>query len=553
MLCGLGICRTDSQEAFRALVITDIDRRIDVSPLAVLEGDIPRPARGLREKLGRVFISRGLLRQLSWGQRGLLLVNLLLSIPTMLVVAQGDIAGQLRARQVKLADMFVSFKGREQAQRLDAAIEAAKAKPPQTNPQQASNTPQPNPAQIASSANIIAQVFERSLGNSFAKAVQGDHAHLLHAPSDTDLIRAHAYIRAEKARREVLEILVADHPSGDIYVDTDPIHPSRFTGAGRGSADRVRAIPGLTNTTGNVASALAREDGQPITTIGRAMARQVEEMMTASTDFRDAMMRASASYQDVARPSQVARILFTEMFSGTSHAATADLLTPEMAQWVNGTIDRAVGDRVTSALSNTFRATLMETRDLAVANAALDGVARESLATADFSALRATVAATLPNDTELADLARSRHPGLRQAVDARAAANQRDLTKTVYATRIDPRELAGAQQALDAAVARAGAMQSFEDIVPPTVGSTANDRALAALRPGRPDSGIPGAGGGGGGGGGGLGGGGGGAAKALAHGQAWRPERPFELRRSRRSPGRAVSVHCAVSRASVAF
>jgi hypothetical protein len=269
------------------------------------------------------------------------------------------------------------------------------------------------------------------------------------------------------------------------------------------------AYPGLTNSTGNVASALAREDGQPITTLGRAMARQVEEMMTASTDFRDAMMRVSASYQEVARPSQVTRILFTEMFSGTSHAATADLLTPETARWVNDTIDRAVGDRVTSALSNTFRATLMETRDLAAANAALDGVARESLATADFSALRATVAASLPNDTELADLARSRHPGLRQAVDARAAANQ------LYATRIDPRELVSAQRALNETVARAGAMQSFEDIVPPTVGSTANsdERALAALRPGHPDPGIPGAGGGGGGGGGLGGGGGGGGAR----------------------------------------
>ena len=77
-------------------------------------------------------------------------------------------------------------------------------------------------------------------------------------------------------------------------------------------------------------------------------------------------------------------------------------------------------------------------------------------------------------------------------------------------------------------------MQSFEDIVPPTVGSTANsdDRALAALRPGRPDSGIPGAGGGGGGGGGGLGGGGGGGREGA------RPRPSVEAR----APIRTASV-----------
>jgi hypothetical protein len=49
----------EEQDAVRAYIVSDIDRRIHVSPLQALEGEVPRPPRTLSERLGRFFISRG--------------------------------------------------------------------------------------------------------------------------------------------------------------------------------------------------------------------------------------------------------------------------------------------------------------------------------------------------------------------------------------------------------------------------------------------------------------------------------------------------------------
>jgi len=500
---------SDEQTALRAYVANDIERRIDVSPLQALEGDIPRPPRTFSERLGRFLISRGLLQRLSWGQRGLLMLNLLMAIPTVLVAAQADVAQRLDAREFRLAELRVDFTARERAAELSTAIEAAKSN------KQADNTPQPNQAQITQTANHVGQVFERSLGESLGKLVRSSRSGDQLAPAE--LIKARADMRAAKARREVLLISAADRPDGGIYVDTDPIKPGELalrTGPVSGAAERERLIPGLLDSSMNAASDLAREDGKPITAIGRAMARQLQELMMTSATARDAVMSARASFQEVARPSQVANILLTEMFSGTSHVATADFMTPEMSAWLNQAVSASANDRVAAALSNSFRATLMETRDLAKATAVLGEVANNALATADFSALKPTIEASLPNDAENAEIIRSRHPGFRQSQDAKVVATQRDLTKAVYTAQLDLRNLGKEQEErLEAAISRAGASQSFEDIVPPTTG---------APPPGAGPGLQPEAGGGGGIGGGGIGGGGGGR----PHGQARATVRP---------------------------
>jgi len=490
---------SEEQNAFRAYVVNDIDRRIAVSPLEALEGDIPRPARSLSERLGRFFISRGLLQRLNWGQRGLLLLNLLLAIPSVLVAAQADIGQRLDARDFNLAALRVDFTARERAAQLDAAVEAAK------NNKQVDNSPQPNQAQITQTANRIGQVFERHLGQTYAR-LSGRAEDQLPA---AELKKAQADMRAAKARRDVLLVSAADRPDSGLYVDPDPIKAGELpTGSISRAAERERAIPGLADSSMNAASGLGRNDGKPLTAIGRRMADQVRELMMTSATARDALMSASARFQEVARPSQVADILLAEIFSGTSHVATADFITPELSAWLNQSVSASVGDRVSAALSNSFRATLMETRDLAKANAALGEVANNALATADFSALKPTIEASLPNDSENAEIIRSRHPGFRQAQSPELATSQRDLTKAVYVARLNARDL-GEEQAkqLEAAISRAGAIQSFEDIVPPTTGTPPPPPPGAG--PG-PQPGGGGGGLGGEGGGGGLGGGGGG-------------------------------------------
>jgi uncharacterized membrane protein YgcG len=507
---------SDEQTALRAYIANDIERRINVSPLEALEGDIPRPARTFLERAGRFLISGGLLRRLNWGQRGLLFLNLLMAIPTALVAAQADVALRLDAREFRLAELRVDFTARERAAELSTAIEAQKSvKPPD-------NTPQPNQVQITQTANHVGQVFERSLGETFDRLIRSGRSGDQLTPAE--LIKARADMRAAKARREVLLISAADRSDGGIYVDTDPVKPGELalpTGSVSRAAEAERTIPGLLDSSMNAASDLAREDGKPITAIGRAMARQVQELMMTSAAARDAVIAASASFQEVARPSQVANILLTEIFSGMSHVGTADFMTPEMSEWLNQAVSAPVGDRVTAALSNSFRATLMETRDLAKATAVLNEVANNALATADFSALRPTIEASLPNDAENAEIMRSRHPGLRQSQDDKLAAIQHDLTRAVYTAQLDPRDLSREQkEQLEAAISRAGATQSFEDVVPPTTG---------APPPGAGPGPQPGGGGigGGGGGGGGIGGGGGGGGGAgRPHGEARTPVRP---------------------------
>ena len=500
---------SDEQTALRAYVANDIERRIDVSPLEALEGDIPRPARTFSERLGRFLISRGLLQRLNWGQRGLLLLNLLIAIPTALVAAQADVAQQLDAREFRLAELRVDFTARERAAELSTAIEAAK------NNKQADNAPQPSQEQITQTANHVGQVFERSLGETFGNLVRlrrsGDQL------TPTELIKARADMRAAKARREVLLISAADRPDGDIYLDIDPIKPREL--ARPGAAGAQRTIPGLLDSSMNAASDLARDNGKPLTTIGRSMARQVQELMMTSATARDAVIGASASFQEVARPSQVANILLDEILSGTSHVATADFLTPEMSSWLSKTVSASVGDRVTAALSNSFRATLMETRDLAKATAVLNEVANNALATADFSALKPTIEASLPNDAENAEIIRSRHPGLRELQDVKVIATQHDLTKGAYIAQYDLHGLGSEQEKqLEAVISRAGATQSFEDIVPPTIGD------VPPTTGGVPPQPEAGGGSGGFGGGGGIGGGRGGP-----HGEARAPVRPSSV------------------------
>jgi uncharacterized protein YaiL (DUF2058 family) len=484
---------SDEQEAFRAYVSIDIERRIEVSPLEALEGDIPRPARTLPERIGRFLVSRGLLRQLNWGQRGLLALNLLLAIPTVLVAAQADVALRLNAQESRLAELSIDWTARERDAQLRVAAEAAK------NDKQAENTPQPSDAQITQTANHIAHVFERGLGETYGKLVRSSRSGNPLTPADGELLKARSDMRAAKTRHDVLSIVAADRPNGGIYLDPDPIRPTEMPGSVSRSAARAQAIPGLLDSSTHTASALAREEGKPITSAGRAMARQVQELMTSSASARDILMKASVSFQEVARPSQVANILLSEIFSGASHAAPADFVTPEMNQWLSRSVSAPVGDRVNAALSSTFRATLLETRDLARATAALDGVANRALATANFSALRPVVEASLPSDLEAAEIARSRHPGLRQALDAKTVATQHDLTKAVYMTA---RLELSAEQAtrLEAAVARAGAIQTFEDIVPPTTGAPppAGDGPRGGPRPGEGPSSAGGGGGGGG-------------------------------------------------------
>ena len=65
------------RSVFEAVVVADISRRVkdtDYDPELVA---LPPPARNFKQKLARLFVSRGLFRQLNFGQRALLIVHLL--------------------------------------------------------------------------------------------------------------------------------------------------------------------------------------------------------------------------------------------------------------------------------------------------------------------------------------------------------------------------------------------------------------------------------------------------------------------------------------------
>src|SRR5262249_763367 len=224
----------------------------------------------------------------TWRQLVLLLLNLSTAIPTALVPAQADVALRLDAREFRLAELRVDFTARERDAELNTAIEAAK------NNKQADNTPQPSQDEITRTANHVGQVFERSVGETFGRLVRSSRSSNQLTPAE--LIKARADMRAGKARREVLLSSAADRPDGGIYADSEPIKPGD-------------PIPGLLDSSMNTASDLAHEDGKPLTTIGRRMADQAQELMKTSATAREAIMGASASFQEVARPTQVANIL----------------------------------------------------------------------------------------------------------------------------------------------------------------------------------------------------------------------------------------------------
>src|SRR5262249_55461938 len=154
------------------------------------------PARGWPEKIGRVFISRGMFRHLGLGQRALLVANILLLIPSLLTLSGEALSAQFETRITQLDQLRVALTAEER----EAVF------------QQALKTPAPPPAP---ESKVDDQSFVH-IANAHAVAFEGSVARgleqRLHLSTiDPSAPRADTALRRDNARKQILEA-VAAHP-----------------------------------------------------------------------------------------------------------------------------------------------------------------------------------------------------------------------------------------------------------------------------------------------------------------------------------------------------
>ena len=170
------------------VVRMDLMRRIEVPPYDPDLVGMPPPARSLRQKVGRVFVSRGMFRHLGLGQRALLVANVLLAVPSLLTLTGAALSADFEAKIARLDQIRVGFEASEPEARFAAALEA----PP----------PSPEPADavddetFANIANAHAMAFEGAIARGLEERL-----HL--APVGESVPRAENAMRQHNARKRI--------------------------------------------------------------------------------------------------------------------------------------------------------------------------------------------------------------------------------------------------------------------------------------------------------------------------------------------------------------
>src|SRR5260370_4822585 len=191
---------------FENIARMDILRRVEVPPYDPDLVGLPAPPKSISEKVGRIFISRGVFRYLGKGQRALLVASMLLAVPSLITVTGDALSAQLDAKITNLDQLRVNLAAQELQDRFNAAVQQpALPSDPATDVDDTT---------FADIARAQAVTFEGALARGLE-----DRLHI--AAIDSSVPKAEPALRRENAREPMLHV-IADHANGNPSSPVDP-------------------------------------------------------------------------------------------------------------------------------------------------------------------------------------------------------------------------------------------------------------------------------------------------------------------------------------------
>ncbi len=407
-------------QIFQELVHEDLARRIEVPEYDPDMIATPPPARSLLQKLGRIFVSRGMFRQLNLGQRGLLLLNVVLLVPSLLTWTSESIAGDLSAKLTQLDQLRISLVGQEAQARLAAvAVKLPDA-----------TSASDDERGVVNAAYAHARAFEISAGRRLETQFGLPHQ----APSE----ELAASLRRETARRQVLETAAARVNAdrqivAGVETDRPPSGRRVEVLAPRPAADEL-PIGALSDRL-----SAARLDGRPhaLTPAGESFAQEAVARAKSEPAFRARLVESArstaASFLEAARPSQLRAAFLAAALSGGADAGAMHAAVAEpIAQWASGTVDVAARAGTYRVTAPTYLATLMETGDPAAAMRAVETMRQSPLLEAELNVVRSKLSPILRSDADARGLVERIAPGLVETSDGLVNAKLRDEALDSY-------------------------------------------------------------------------------------------------------------------------
>jgi hypothetical protein len=458
------------------IISVDLARRIDAPPYVDLIGD-PTPDRTSWQKVVRFFVPWAMLRQLNPGQWGLLLLNILLVVPSMLTLCGPRLVADLDSRIARLDELRVSLISQETEQRFETAS-SARAPAPDA----ADTVDDPTFSNIAYSH---AKAFEGALSRNFEQHFPAPAAAIGRPRRNPQTV-----LREEDARRRIL--LATARRTNSAYPAGPSSPPSGRDVEVHGLAVGTVQLPTpaldipdhpvqLSDLARRVALIAADPMPHALTPAGESLAREIIERGKTDAGFRQLIVAsfrsAGASFFEAARPSQLRGIFLTGALGGSAETAViSDVLAQPAAQWAiesMAAIEPGFSARVYQTYSREYLATLFETWQASRAIRAVESAPQDYLLHTEIDTVRTNLAANIRSDAAVVGELQQFPVGLVEMHDGLTNRNAENAALTRFYEDVNSRREAPVE--LRERIAAAPAKATFETYFPsePTSRSTA--------------------------------------------------------------------------------
>jgi hypothetical protein len=359
---------------FENLARMDILRRVEVPPYDPDLVGLPPPPKSISEKVGRIFISRGVFRYLGKGQRALLVASMLLAVPSLITVTGDALSAQLDAKITNLDQLRVNLAALELQDRFNAAVQQP-ALP--SDPATAVDD-----TTFADMARAHAVAFEGALARGLE-----DRFHI--TAIDSSVPNAEPALRRENARERILHV-IADHANGGPSSPADPgdnpvppsgrevaVHRASLSGDG---SEGLHPAPGdlreppVHALAQRLAATPMLPSMQPQTPAGKSLEVEIIRRGRTNAAFRtrivEGFREAGRSFFEAARPAHLRAVMIVAALGG-SNAITTDAIAQPIAEWASAVMEPGFSARAYQASSQTYMDVLLRTGD---AGKAVDAV-----------------------------------------------------------------------------------------------------------------------------------------------------------------------------------
>jgi hypothetical protein len=436
---------------FENLARMDILRRVEVPAYDPDLVGLPPPPKSISEKVGRIFISRGVFRYLGKGQRALLVASMLLAVPSLITVTGDALSAQLDAKITNLDQLRVNLAAQELQDGFNAALQQP-ALP--ADPATAADD-----ATFADMARAHAVAFEGALARGFENRL-----HV--AAIDGSVPNVEPALRRESTREHILHV-IADHANGGPSSPADPgdnpVPPSgrevaahSASPSGDGS-DGLRLVPGdmreppVHALAQRLAATPMLPTLQPQTPAGKSLEAEIIRRGRTNTVFRtrivEGFREAGRSFFEAARPAHLRAVMIVAALGG-SNAITTDAIAQPIAEWASAVMEPGFSARMYQTSSQTYMDELLRTGDARKAVGAVEHSPDYFLLRVEADVAHAKIIPRLmPDDLIAAQLDRAApglvelHDGITKDAEREKALNQFYHDAATHQPTLSPGEI----------------------------------------------------------------------------------------------------------------